>query len=195
MNSISRLYNTLPSLEEANEKFVNREQIFDTLSNLLSQYKNSFGICLIHSHCTLDEGEIMLETDGTSQPVLASEAPAYYPGRWLPSGVPFEFTTEPTQAPPPDLINAFSALTQGVGVLGLYCTDSFRESEPRLEWTESRRNMTRRLTEEDEKASTIETQWNLGRGDPVTMACMLYCTSETTRSGAVHTAQWEKLAD
>lgn len=186
MNSVAKFYNILPTLEEANEKFVNRQEIFNILFELLAQHNNAFDICLVHAHCTLNEGEIMLETDGISQPVLASEAPAHYPERWLPSGIPYEFTTEPTQAPPPDLITAFCALTQSTGVLGL-CYNSSRYLNPRLEWTEGRRNMTRMLAKEDEKPMTIESQWNLGRGNPVTVACYLYCTSKTTRSGGMHT--------
>lgn len=74
MDHVARLYNTLPSLSEADERFFNREKAFDLISKLLSQHGNVFSVCLVHAHCTLREGEIMLSSGETSQPVLASKA-------------------------------------------------------------------------------------------------------------------------
>jgi hypothetical protein len=186
---VAKTYNKLPTLIEADEKFRDREPFFAAVSVLLSQYNYGFGVCLIHAHCTLADGEIMLARGAISEPVLASEASAYNPERWLPSGEPYEFTVRPTRTPPRELVAAFRELTRGSEVLGL-CYISDEEQEPQIEWTEGRKNMTRPLTEPDRAAQIVETQWNPGRVDPVVMACVIYCESMTTKNGGKHTGTY-----
>ncbi|KAF1844443.1 uncharacterized protein K460DRAFT_379386 [Cucurbitaria berberidis CBS 394.84] len=184
MEHFWKSYNAFPTLLEANNRFTNRKQVFFDLTKLLSRYGNAFGVCLVHTHCGLLEGEIMLEKDDISQPVSVSEAGRYYAERWLPSGVPYEFTSRPTETPPEALFNEFKAMTQDAGVLGLYHVG--REAVTRVEWTEGRKNMVRDIKDEDWHLSPVETAWNLGRGDPVTMVCVLLCATATTESGGYY---------
>ncbi len=189
MTYVSSLYNTLPSLSEAMERFESRKEILDSISNLVSKYENLFDVCLIHTHCSLAEGEIMLEKGDVSQPVLLSEVVDWYPVSWLPSGEPYEFTTEPTITPDPSLLADFRALTQDIGVLGLRYACS-NNVETRLEWSEGRMNWSRTLTEEDRDIETVETQWSLRKEHGKmkrTMACRLVCPTTTTKSGSHHT--------
>ncbi|KAF1963922.1 hypothetical protein BU23DRAFT_635940 [Bimuria novae-zelandiae CBS 107.79] len=66
MEHLWRSYNSLPTLLEANDRFKDREQLFSNLARLLSKYGNVFGVCLVHTHCELLKGEIMLEKDDVS---------------------------------------------------------------------------------------------------------------------------------
>ncbi|KAI0444429.1 hypothetical protein F4803DRAFT_511859 [Xylaria telfairii] len=183
----SRLYNTLPSLSEANERFRNRDEIFDRLLDLLSRHQGLFDVCLIHAHCTLADGEVMLENGDVSMPVKISGTEHCYPVSWLPSGEPYEYTTKPTKIPPPSLFDEFRALTRDVKVLGLH-HNSPGMTETRIEWTEGRNNCTRRLTEEDRDIQTVETQWSLTKEfkKKPQVQCVLYCHTTTTRHGAIH---------
>jgi hypothetical protein len=72
MATISALYNTLPSLYDAEKWFIEREKAFAAVKNILAMYENVFGICLVYAHCTLAEDEIMLSRDNISQPENAS---------------------------------------------------------------------------------------------------------------------------
>jgi hypothetical protein len=177
-------YNSLPTLLEADRCFKNREKVFSDLAKLLAKYGNTFGICLVHTHCRLSEGEIMLERDDTSEPVCLTDIERLYPERWLPSGFPYEFTSRPTETPPEELFNEFRLITQEIGVLGLYHLGN--EDGVRLEWTEGRKNLVRCMREEDWRLNPVETAWNLGKGDPVTMVCVLVCAVATTERGGYH---------
>ncbi|KAI1124892.1 hypothetical protein F5Y10DRAFT_284666 [Nemania abortiva] len=179
-------YNALPTLGEADEGFANREPIFHTLAALLSQYNNIFGLCLVHTHCKLDEGEIMLAEGNVSRPVRVADSGLYYPERWLSNGEPYEFAVRVTDAPPKPLADAFDQIVKAAGlqrVLGLYHIDGGKDTVPMIEWTEGRKNLTRELTHDDRLAEPVQTAWDFGRGDPVTMACAMYCDVRMTRSG------------
>ena len=117
--TMAELYNTLPTLADAEERFTHREQIFVACRSLLAKYENNFGICLVHAHCNLSDGEIMLARGNVSQPEKISKLAEYYPERWLSSGTPYEFTTRLTTAPPVALVEAFNQLTVQLGVLDL----------------------------------------------------------------------------
>ncbi|KAI9861045.1 MAG: hypothetical protein M1813_005474 [Trichoglossum hirsutum] len=162
MATVSVLYNTLPSLGDAEKRFLDREKVFATVRNLLA-------------------------IDNISQPENVSSLKEYYPERWLPSGEAYEFTTRPTISPPADLMKAFNDLTSHIGVLGLYYINGQDEGKM-VEHTEGRKNILNPLTDTDEARAVnhIETAWNLGKGDPVTMACVIVCDSRTSRGGAVH---------
>ena len=192
MDHVWEYYNTLPTLSEENEKFSNRVQTFSALTNLLKTYDNQFGVCLVHAHCTLAEGEIMLAQGDVSQPVNVSNAGAYYAERWLPSGKPYEFTVHSTQTPPPKLIENFQVLTGNIGVLGLYYLwpqNAVEEETIQLEWTEGRKNKVRQLKKKDWEQGALEAAWALGRGEPVTIACILFCSTATTDSGGYHLSE------
>lgn len=142
MTAMAALYNTLPSLGEAEERFVDRDAVFAAVSNLLAPYGSKFGLCLIHSHSTLYDGEIMLAQGDVSQPVLMSDTPStsIYPDRWLPTGEAYEFTTQPTEAPPKELMAEFGRLTGSISVLGLYYAGTADHSI-QLEWTDGRKKL------------------------------------------------------
>lgn len=186
-------YNTLPSLLEATTRFTGRDQLFHKLAELLSRYGGTFGVCLIHSHCELFEDEIMLEEDDASQPISLSNVSECYAERWLPSGEPFEFTTRPAKSPPDELIKDFWELTRDVGVLGLYYTSGADEHGVKLEWTEGRTNKTRMISAEDWDQHPVETGWNLGKGETVTMACILLCATATTAQGGHHLREFPEV--
>ncbi|KAI1399453.1 hypothetical protein F4819DRAFT_464966 [Hypoxylon fuscum] len=186
MAAVAQLYNTLPTLGDADEKFVNREGVFKVVATLLAEYGHVFGLCLVHAHCKLAEGEIMIEKNNISQPEELENAGAYYPDRWLASGEPYEFTVCQTQAPPKTLVDQFHQLTKEAkleDVLGLYYVDGPIEDPAIIEWTDGRKNLTRTMKEEDKAADPVQTAWNFARGDPVTMACTKWCDTRTTRSG------------
>ena len=191
------LYNALPTLGEAEERFASRERMFAAVRSLLAEYGFVFGLCLIRAHCKLADDEIMVGRGNISQPEKASALVECYPERWLSSGEPYEFTTRPTTSPPAPLIDAFHQLTSHVEVLGLYHIGNEGQDKPgkMVEYTEGRKNILRPFTDADRAhtATQTETAWNLGSLDPVTLACesIIICDSRTTRSGGVHKGMFE----
>ncbi|KAI0392699.1 hypothetical protein F5Y17DRAFT_435557 [Xylariaceae sp. FL0594] len=133
----------------------------------------------------------MLARGNVSQPEQAEKTQVYYPERWLSTGEPYKFTVRKTQTPPAKLIDEFQRIVKDAkleGVLGLYHTDGDKMTPTIIEWTEGRKNITRVLTDED-KASPgepIQTAWDFGRGDPVTMSCTIVCDERTTRASSTH---------
>jgi len=115
MTSIAALYNTFPSLEEADEKFSNRERIFPMLVAVLSGYEDKFAVNLVHSHGKLEEGEKMVTTELINQPMKDVEC---YPDRWLPTGQAYGFNTRPTESPPEGLLGKFKAVVDTMGPIG-----------------------------------------------------------------------------
>ncbi|KAI0102612.1 hypothetical protein GGR51DRAFT_562532 [Nemania sp. FL0031] len=185
MTEVSLLYNSLPTLGEADEAFTNRERVFRDLAALLARHKNIFGLCLVHAHCQLDEREIMLTEGNVSQPVQAAKVGSCYPERWLSNGDSYEFIVRETEEPPKDLADDFDRIVKIAGlrrVLGLYHINGAKDAVPTIEWTEGRKNLTRQLTQEARSAGPVQTAWDFGRRDPVTMACAIYCDTRTTRS-------------
>ena len=128
----------------------------------------------------------MLSRDNISQPENASSLKEYYPERWLPGGEAYEFSAKPTISPPPDLTKAFNDLTSHIGMLGLYYIGNQDEGKM-IEYTDGRKNILSPFTDADEAraASHTETAWNLGKGDPVTMTCRIYCDQRLTRGTSV----------
>jgi hypothetical protein len=140
MASVASSYNTLPSVEEANAKFSNRDEIFSKLGPLLAKYNSQYGVCLVHRHCDLQEGEVMVATGNISKPEKDVQC---YPEKWLATGEPYEFSKEPTVPPPEELFKEFQKIVENVGVLGLY----FNRGEDipvrvPIERTEGRQNIT-----------------------------------------------------
>ncbi|KAM3517017.1 hypothetical protein NHJ13051_009370 [Beauveria bassiana] len=183
---VAHLYNTLPTLGHADDQFVNRDSVFEQLAELLAKYDNAFGICLVHSHCKLADGEIMLAKEDISEPVQLALIEQYYPERWLANGTAYEFSTRKTDDPPQDLVDEFYRITHGFGlqnILGFYHIEGSQDAPAVIEWTEGRKNLTRAMTEEDKSAQPVQTAWNFGRGSPITMACTIVCDTRTTRSG------------
>ncbi|QLI72041.1 uncharacterized protein G6M90_00g080960 [Metarhizium brunneum] len=182
---VAHLYNALPTLGHADDQFVNRNPVFAQLAELLAKYDNAYGICLVHSHCKLADGEITLAKGDISEPVQIALIEQHYPERWLANGTPYEFSTLKTDDPPQDLVKEFYRITQGFGlqnILGFYHIQGSQDAPAIIEWTEGRKNLTRVMTEEDESAQQVQTAWNFGRGSPITMACTIVCDIRTTRS-------------
>ncbi|KAI9807719.1 MAG: hypothetical protein M1826_004486 [Phylliscum demangeonii] len=174
MASLRSMYNSLPTLGEAEVRFTDRAGMMTKLAPLLAAYGGMFGLCLIHAHCSLAEGEVMLADGHVSQPVKRSEilGPCY-PDRWLPTGEPYEFTTRTTTEPPAELLLSFARLTGAIGVLGLYYVGP-DDPEPVLEWNQ------------DRCIPHTETAWNPTKDNPVAMACMMVCDSRETRTSTKH---------
>ena len=191
MEHVWTYYNTLPKVFEADQRFQNRNEMFSAIKELLAKHGNMFGLCLIHRHCILESGEIMLSEGNVSQPVFATANLDCYAERWLSSGKPFEFTTQPTSTPSAALLKDFSALVGDDAVLGLYYAapiDDNEEAEPQLEWTEGRKNLSRLKTAYDTELNAIKTAWRSRGNFPmvVEMTCTKQCIFTTTKSGKTH---------
>ena len=107
MTTVAALYNSLPSVDDADKKFINRDQIFSKIAPLLAAYDNKFGLCLVHRHCSLEDGEIMVATGNVTQPERNVEC---YPERWLATGEPYEFNRTPRPSPPRELFEEFQKM-------------------------------------------------------------------------------------
>ena len=145
MDSYIEMYNNLPNVCEADERFVERDAIFAKLAPLLSSYNHQFGVCLVHAHCSLEPGEKLIGTGNISQPMDGNAIP-HYPTRWLHTGDPFEFRTEPATPPPSELVSDFQKIVGDIGVLGLYFAGT-SAGILELEWTEGRKNITKIVPE------------------------------------------------
>jgi hypothetical protein len=182
MATVVALYNDLPLVEDADRKFVDRPQIFSKLAPLFAAYDNQFGACLVHAHCKLEDGEMMVASGNVSQPKRNTQC---YPERWLGSGEPYEFNSRPTISPPPDLLCKFKSIVDGIDVLGIYFAGDIQSSGILLEWTEGRTNLTKIVTETID-LPFIETAWIPGKGpSPVTMMCIIGCVAAVN---GTHTA-------
>ena len=122
MPSIATLYNKLPTLEEADENFTERERVFSLFAVGLKGYEDEFGISLVHGHSQIKEDERMIIEGLVSRPRNDVKG---YPERWLPTGEAYVFNTKPTESPPMELMQklgpAFKAAGQinGVAVLAV----------------------------------------------------------------------------
>lgn len=79
MAAVASLYNSLTTLGEAEEHFVNREPTLRALAVLLAQHEYAFGICFIHAHCKLAGGEVMLARGNVSRPEVREHASTLCP--------------------------------------------------------------------------------------------------------------------
>jgi hypothetical protein len=185
-------YNELLSLGDADERFAGRTDVFARLVPLLAKYEYRFGVCLVHTHCKLDEGEIMLADGNISEPVYATpNDEGVFPDRWLASGEAYEFTKAVTPSPPAALVQDFK-VTVGdyADVLGLWYAGDAAPNVFRIEYTEGRKNITkvRGLDHDLSKESSMETGWLPGieGGNPVMMRCWMLCDWLTTRGKQYH---------
>ncbi|THU75594.1 hypothetical protein K435DRAFT_974760 [Dendrothele bispora CBS 962.96] len=168
-----------------------RQRIFPEIGKLLESFGRLWGVNLVHTHCTLAEGEVMLARGNVSQPEPLSNEMRIYPERWLSDGRAFEFTTEYTESPPPELLEKFRELIGNYsGVLGLYYAGSYNDQPDAtiiLEHTDGRKNITNVVSAACATGNT-QTAW-LPDGSgalPVQMACTLWCDTRNTRNGSVH---------
>jgi len=167
-----QMYNNLPSIDEADKRFLNREETFAKLAPLLAEFNHQFGVCLLHAHCKLQEGEKMIAQDNITQPELAPHV-THFPDRWLPNGQPFEFTIVPTASPPAKLLTEFQKITGPDGVLGLYYKS---DDKLEIEHTEGRKNIMEEVTDHNAGISHFETAWlPITDGAAVLAVCAKRC--------------------
>lgn len=179
MTTYADMYNTLPTIRQADTRFVGRDTVFQKLAPLLSKFQYQFGVCLVHAHCKVEPGEKMIATGNVCQPEDAASFPPYYAERWLSNGEPYEFTTTPTSVPPTELVSQFQEIVADVGVLGLYFTGASRKGSW-LERTEGRRNILEPFNG-IRSPNNVQTAWLPEmRADGVAPGCDLECSHQCT---------------
>lgn len=122
MASPAEIYNSLPSVEEADNKFTDRERIFSMLVPILRGYEDKFGVGLVHGHAKLREGEKMVTSGLITRPRSDVEG---YPERWLATGQPYVFNVQETECPSDDLSSRLKEVfsiagdIDGIDILGV----------------------------------------------------------------------------
>ncbi|KJA21292.1 hypothetical protein HYPSUDRAFT_42140 [Hypholoma sublateritium FD-334 SS-4] len=128
-------YNNLLDVDTATQLFTNRDEIFGKLGPVFQQYgNNKFGVCLVHRHCLLEEGERMVAKGNVSQP--ETNGPTY-PERWLATGEAYEFSHEETSLPSEELLSNFRRIIGDIKVLGLCYVRNEEKDVVVLERTEA----------------------------------------------------------
>ncbi|KAF7343049.1 hypothetical protein MVEN_01735200 [Mycena venus] len=196
------LYNMLPTIEGAASLCTPAalSAMTPELSALLATFGCEWGMCLVHAHCTLAEGELMLARGNVSQPeMMQNLLEPYFPERWLADGRAFEYNAEKTAAPPAELVTQFHAIVTKAGlagILGLYFagnTPPVAEDRILLEHTEGRANIIESIDVRTADTGNIQTAWrpNLkaGPGMPVTLACVTTCPSNSHSRGPKHSTR------
>jgi hypothetical protein len=179
------VYNTLPTLGDADRRFTDRSSVFERLAPVLAQHQNQFGVCLVHAHCALEDGEIMVSDGDISEPKRVLSA---YPERWLSSGEPFEFSHAPVPVPSSELVKAFQeAVGEYADLLGLCYAGDFKPDVVKVESTDGRKNITRDQSADADRTGCLETAWIPGTAQPVKMACFVICNMRMTRARVTHT--------
>ncbi|CAE6481629.1 unnamed protein product [Rhizoctonia solani] len=180
--SLATLYNSLPGLEDASNAFKDRDVMFAKLAPLLAAYQLQFGVCLVHAHCALEEGEAMVANGTISRPVRGGPQ---YPERWLADGTPYEFNQEPTKAPPVELIRDFHAIVGKDTTLGLFYENNPPDGKVWLEYTRGRENIVE-LVDKDTLPNHFETGWIPGTDGPLKMTCSMVCVGTEEDHVKVH---------
>lgn len=199
-------YNQLKYLGVANSEFTERDTIFEKAAVLLAKYDYKWGIGLVHRHCRLDEGEIMLADGNVTEPVVfsgdgttattpttttttAATTGPVYPERWLSTGQAYEFTTRATEQPPTTLFDEFRAMIRddtttatANHLLGLYHVDFLEADTWLVEHTEGRKNIVEKVSSQPVLSPTmIEAGWVFG-GDSSSRPsyCQQYCNQDSS---------------
>ncbi|KAF8643540.1 hypothetical protein AX16_008978 [Volvariella volvacea WC 439] len=178
----AQLYNSLPYLHEA-ESYLLDEPILKgpELLDLLTSYPE-YGVCLVHRHCTLEDGERMI-THPSNDPYYdtitgPTKSEKGVPHAWLVDGTPFEYSQVPVPELPDRLLKGFRKAMDFNGekvntwnrrtVLGICYvgpskspfTDTTIGLTPEwLEITIGRENYLRSVTEKDLEGNHAETIW------------------------------------
>jgi hypothetical protein len=140
------MYNALPTLAEADERFHNCAAVLAAATKLLDTYSGKLGMCLVHAHCSINDDKIMLAKGRVSEPMAMATIGAFYPEHLLLSGQPYEFTIRPTEELPAELLTSFRRITGKSSVLGLYyAADAADDVGLLVEHTEGRKNITEPL--------------------------------------------------
>lgn len=174
-------YNELGWLATANSDFTERDAILDQAAKLLAKYEHKWGICLVHRHCSLEEGEIMLATDNVTEPTVPDGTDVLYAERWLSSGQAYEYTTRVTEQPPVALFEALRAIAGGMSaVLGIYHVPPGEDGLWQVEYTKGRKNIVEIVTSQPTPSSTmLEAAWAFGGASGRPSYCQQYCDQES----------------
>ena len=183
-------YNQLRLLTAANSAFIKREAIFEKASALLAKYDHKWGIGLVHRHCKLADGEIMLADGNVTEPIYRAQTGLAHPERWLSTGQPYEFTTRETEQPPAALFDEFRTIAgDAADLLGFYHLDRSEADTWLVERTDGRKNIVEKATSQPVPSATmIEAGWFLGPGTRRLMMCEQYCRQDLNgnHTGASH---------
>ncbi|KAG6888388.1 hypothetical protein C0995_008709 [Termitomyces sp. Mi166 len=191
-DSLAILYNSLPSIQEANKMFrtEDRPNIFAAVAEVLKRFEPVYALSLIHAHCTIVPGEVMVARGNVCQPEFIDPSDCY-PVCWLSDGL----------APPQELLEEFRervghyASVLGLAYKGPHMKDLETTSHLDLEHTLDRANITTPLAQpRDELGDSVEAQWIPSCNDGVISAlkCTQSCKPSSTRTGVhekkTHTA-------
>ncbi|KAK7045007.1 hypothetical protein R3P38DRAFT_185475 [Favolaschia claudopus] len=137
-----KLYNSLPSIKDAHDAFASDAEIISQLWPVLRKYEGKFGVCLVHRHCSLLDGERMVADGVVTEPMITDQC---HPLSWLKTGEPFEFSSEPTERPPDSLFADFRDIVGAISVLGIFYVPEEDRKHPRygVEHTRGRKNIIR----------------------------------------------------
>ncbi|EKD03069.1 hypothetical protein A1Q2_02518 [Trichosporon asahii var. asahii CBS 8904] len=133
-------YSGLPSVNEAHRSLedVQFDAIKADVGHLLAHFGDSFGMCLVHHHFDLLDGEVMAEgEDGVCKPRLTASGDKFYPKRFDRHGKAYEFSTVPQEPVPEVLFQAFRTLVPETVHLGLYSRQGDDEDADVVEVTEA----------------------------------------------------------
>jgi hypothetical protein len=143
----AKLYNTLPSIDDAGNILSSNTHIIQKLYPLLREYEGKFGICLVHRHCTLLDNERMVADGPLTEPLTTDKC---HPTHWLKSGEPFEFSLQAAELPPNRLFQEFRQIVGDLTIFGIfYIPEEERTSESfrfGSEHTRGRKNIIRYST-------------------------------------------------
>lgn len=175
-------YNKLSSIGAADKAFVDRD-ILSKLHPLFSNHKE-FAICLLHRHCDLEDDEIMVANGNITQPerihrdgypdladgqvtvdIGDGSKRIAYPGSWLSTGEPFEYTLDPTPPLPPQLYDGFKEIVEGAniveGLLGICHVPEENWGQLFIEHTEGKNNIMEKIdTDTNMPDNSISTSWH-----------------------------------
>jgi hypothetical protein len=125
----TQFYNGLPSIEDADSAFFDRNNIFTKLAPLFAreEYRGVYDVCLIHHHFDLKPGERMVSHGSISLPIPSpsQDDALIVPERWTAYGEAFEFrkvelNEELTPPPPASLLEEFrQCIGEQASILGI----------------------------------------------------------------------------
>jgi hypothetical protein len=177
-----QIYNSLDFLDTANEKFRPHRGILcdPELISLFKRYRQ-YGVCLVHRHYDIREGELVVTDDSTTQPL--EENGTYYPERWLPNGTAYEFNTKLGEVKIDEtLLREFQEILKryvGLKSLGIFFIYSELETgRVMLEETDAvaRRSETREVDLGENIQGSVETNWIPGSSaSPLYCICTPHC--------------------
>ncbi|CAD6889715.1 unnamed protein product [Tilletia controversa] len=202
-----RMYDSLPGLVQANEDFAlfgGIVKIDSALASIAQKYPNaaSFGIQLLHRHCSLSSDEIMLAWQGTTIPFKIQDiAPAKRANNIVPTlwgldprthtFTPLEFALvdDGSQVPKLDenMARDVAAILKAYGldrILGLAVLPEGTQAGAEI--TLDRSNIVLPADVFASASSFIEVLWTINnpKDDPdATKRCKIYCSDYIPRNG------------